>query len=86
VFGVAGALGWAAGARALPWALAPLLPALLAATLALAWHKAGRAILPARQLGHALLYALVRMPGYLRLPPPRRAPPIRPGRDEPGPG
>jgi hypothetical protein len=82
--GLCGALGWALSGRTLPWALAPLLPALLAAALGLAWHKAGRTILPARQLGRALLYALARIPLYVQLPP-RRAAAIRPARDELGP-
>jgi hypothetical protein len=82
LFGLGGALGWAAGGGALPWALGALPPALLAAVLVLAWHKAGRAILPARQLGHALLYALAQIPSYLRLPR-RRAPSLSAARDEP---
>jgi hypothetical protein len=82
LLGLGGALGWAVTGHTLPWALAPALAALLAAVLGLAWHKAGREILPARQLGHALLYALARLPFYLRLLR-RRAPSVSPARDEP---
>jgi hypothetical protein len=82
LLGLCGTLGWALSGHPLPWALAPLLPALLAAVLVLAWRKAGRDVLPARQLGHALLYALAKLPFYLRLLR-RRAPSIGPARDEP---
>jgi hypothetical protein len=67
----------------LPWALSALLPALLAAALGLAWHKAGRGILPARQLGHALLYALAKISSDLRLLPRRGAAAAAPAREEP---
>jgi fatty acid desaturase len=61
-----GALGWAVSGRLLPWALSAPLPVLLAAALGLAWHKAGRGILPARRLGHALLHTLAKFPSYQR--------------------
>jgi hypothetical protein len=83
LLGLGGAAGWAVSGRTLPWALAPLLPALLAAVLGLAWHKAGRDILPARQLGHALLYALAKIPFYLCLRQRRRTPSMQPVREEP---
>ncbi|MEO7495949.1 MAG: glycosyltransferase family 2 protein [Massilia sp.] len=64
--GAAGLVGAKASGEALPWALAAIPPAALCAVLILTWHKCGRDILPSRQLGHVLVYAVMKIPLYLR--------------------
>lgn len=63
---VAPLAGWYLAGAAWPWALALCPPLLLAAALLAAWHQAGRALLPPRRLPHVLLYALAKIPLYLR--------------------
>lgn len=83
LLGACGALAWAISGNSLPWAPAAALPLMLAAALALAWLKAGRAILPAHQLGHAARYALAKIPLYLRFVVRRQAAWIASARDKP---
>lgn len=79
VAGAAGALGWVASGAAMPWAL----PTPLAAVaMSAAWPKAGRAIVPARQLGHAAAYVVKKIPLYLRSLMRQPMRPCAPARDD----
>jgi hypothetical protein len=50
----------------LPWSLALASPLLLACAVLAAWARFGRAILSGRELAYAPVYALVKIPLYLK--------------------
>ena len=62
----AAALAFALGAGALPLAVAAAALALFAAAIALAWVRHGRGVVSARELLGAPLYALRKVPLYVR--------------------
>lgn len=64
--GAAGLLGAMVSGQASPWSWSAALPSTLCAVLILAWHKCGRDVLPSRQLVHALVYAAMKIPLYVR--------------------
>jgi cellulose synthase/poly-beta-1,6-N-acetylglucosamine synthase-like glycosyltransferase len=61
-----GLLGWAWTGAAMPWSLALVAPLLLALAVLAAWLRFGRAILSWRELAYAPVYALVKIPLYLK--------------------
>jgi cellulose synthase/poly-beta-1,6-N-acetylglucosamine synthase-like glycosyltransferase len=63
---MAGMLLWAVTGDALPWSLALIHPAILGLAVLLAWARFGRAILSLRDLAYAPLYALWKIPLYLK--------------------
>ncbi len=61
-----GLLAWAWTGAALPWSLGLAAPLLLALAVLAAWLRFGRAILSGRELAYAPVYALVKIPLYLK--------------------
>ena len=61
-----GLLGWAWTGAAMPWSLALAAPLLLTLAVLAAWLRFGRAILSWRELACAPVYALVKIPLYLK--------------------
>jgi cellulose synthase/poly-beta-1,6-N-acetylglucosamine synthase-like glycosyltransferase len=61
-----GLLGWAWTDAAMPWTLALAAPLLLALAVLAAWLRFGRAILGWGELAYAPVYALVKLPLYLK--------------------
>ena len=57
---------WAWTGAALPWSLALAPPLLLACAVLAAWARFGRAILSGRELAYAPVYALIKIPLYLK--------------------
>jgi cellulose synthase/poly-beta-1,6-N-acetylglucosamine synthase-like glycosyltransferase len=57
---------WAWTGAALPWSLALAAPLLLGCAVLAAWLRFGRAILSGRELAYAPVYALVKIPLYLK--------------------
>jgi len=81
-FGALGSLAWAASGAALPWALALPGPALLALAVMAAWVGFGRTILSWRELAYAPVYALVKIPLYLKFVVQRQVAWVRSERDQ----
>lgn len=80
----AGALGvllWALTGATLPWLLALCGPLLLGVTVLTAWLRFGRGILSARELAYAPIYALVKIPLYLKFVVQRQVAWVRSERD-----
>jgi hypothetical protein len=73
----------AATGNALPWSLAMLLPALLGCAVLLAWSRFGRAILSLRDLAYAPVYALRKIPLYVKFLVQRQVQWVRSRRDKP---
>jgi cellulose synthase/poly-beta-1,6-N-acetylglucosamine synthase-like glycosyltransferase len=61
-----GLLAWAWTGAAMPWGLALAAPLLLALAVLAAWLRFGRAILSWRELAYAPVYALIKIPLYLK--------------------
>lgn len=81
VFGALGAVAWALSGAALPWSLALVGPLLLAVAVLAAWAGYGRAILSWRELAYAPIYALVKIPLYLKFVVQRQVAWVRSERD-----
>lgn len=81
VFAALGVLGWAWSGAALPWGLALVGPLLLAVAVLAAWVRFGRAILNGRELAYAPVYALVKIPLYLKFVIQRQVAWVRSERD-----
>ncbi|HEY0060510.1 MAG TPA: glycosyltransferase family 2 protein [Telluria sp.] len=79
--GALGALVWAVSGAALPWALALPAPLLLGVAVLAAWLRFGRAILSGRELAYAPVYALVKIPLYLKFLVQRQVAWVRSERD-----
>ncbi len=80
-FGAVGAVLWAVTGAALPWALALAGPLLLGVAVMGAWLRFGRTILSARELAYAPIYALVKIPLYLKFVVQRQVAWVRSERD-----
>ena len=80
-FGTVGALAWALSGAALPWSLALPGPLLLAVAVLAAWVRFGRLILSWRELAYAPVYALVKIPLYLKFVVRRQVAWVRSERD-----
>lgn len=76
-----GLLMWAWTGAALPWSLALAAPLLLAAAVLAAWVRFGRAILSGRELAYAPVYALLKIPLYLKFLVRRQVKWVRSARD-----
>lgn len=76
-----GLLGWAWTGAAMPWSLALAAPLLLALAVLAAWLFFGRAILSWRELAYAPVYALVKIPLYLKFLVRRQVKWVRSARD-----
>ncbi|SHH11772.1 glycosyltransferase family 2 protein [Massilia sp. CF038] len=79
--GALGALIWAITGAALPWALALPAPLLLGLAVLAAWVRFGRTILSGRELAYAPVYALVKIPLYLKFVVQRQVAWVRSERD-----
>jgi cellulose synthase/poly-beta-1,6-N-acetylglucosamine synthase-like glycosyltransferase len=77
-----GLLMWAWTGAALPWSLALAGPLLLALAVLAAWVRFGRAILSWRELAYAPVYALIKIPLYLRFLVKRQVKWVRSERDQ----
>jgi cellulose synthase/poly-beta-1,6-N-acetylglucosamine synthase-like glycosyltransferase len=82
VFCFLGILLWAVTGQALPWSLAVISPAILGCAVLLVWARFGRGILTFRNLAYALIYALWKIPLYLRFLVRRQVEWVRSHRDE----
>jgi cellulose synthase/poly-beta-1,6-N-acetylglucosamine synthase-like glycosyltransferase len=80
-FGALGALAWALTGAALPWALALPGPLMLAVAVLAAWARFGTTILSWRELAYAPIYALVKIPLYLKFVVRRQVAWVRSERD-----
>jgi cellulose synthase/poly-beta-1,6-N-acetylglucosamine synthase-like glycosyltransferase len=80
-FGALGLLAWAWTGAALPWVLALPGPLLLAVAVLAAWLRFGRDILSWRELAYAPVYALVKIPLYLKFVIQRQVAWVRSERD-----
>lgn len=80
-FGALGVVAWAWSGAALPWSLALPGPLLLAVAVLAAWLRFGRAILSWRELAYAPIYALVKIPLYLKFVVQRQVAWVRSERD-----
>ncbi|UUZ49850.1 hypothetical protein LP420_06815 [Massilia sp. B-10] len=80
-FGALGALAWTLSGAALPWSLALPGPLMLAVAVLAAWVRFGRAILSWRELAYAPIYALVKIPLYLKFVVRRQVAWVRSERD-----
>lgn len=80
-FASLGALAWAWSGAALPWSLALPGPLLLAVAVMAAWLRFGRGILSWRELAYAPVYALVKIPLYLKFVVQRQVAWVRSERD-----
>lgn len=76
-----GLLGWAWTDAAMPWSLALAAPLMLALAVLAAWLFFGRAILSWRELAYAPVYALVKIPLYLKFLVRRQVKWVRSARD-----
>lgn len=76
-----GAIGWAAAGTVLPWGLPFADIALLTAAVLAAWGRFGRESLSLGHLAYAPLYALAKLPLYLRFLVKRQAEWVRSRRD-----
>lgn len=82
VFGLMGMMLWAVTDKALPWSLAIINPTLLGLAVLLAWARFGRGILTFRNLAYAPIYALSKIPLYLKFLVRRQVEWVRSHRDE----
>jgi cellulose synthase/poly-beta-1,6-N-acetylglucosamine synthase-like glycosyltransferase len=82
-FALLALLLWATTGNAMPWSLALLLPAALGCAVLLAWSRFGRAILSLRDLAYAPVYALRKVPLYLKFLVRRQVEWVRSQRDKP---
>jgi cellulose synthase/poly-beta-1,6-N-acetylglucosamine synthase-like glycosyltransferase len=80
LFLLGGILSWITGA-AWPWMLSGISFAVLGTTVLLAWAKFGRSMLSFRQLAYAPVYALAKLPLYLKFLVKRQAVWVRSKRD-----
>lgn len=83
VFCLLGMTLWALTGNALPWSLALVNPALLGTAVLLVWARFGRAILTFGNLAYAPIYALRKIPLYLKFLVRRQVEWVRSHRDEP---
>lgn len=83
VFSLLGMTLWALTGNALPWSLALVNPALLGTAVLLVWARFGRAILTFGNLAYAPIYALRKIPLYLKFLVRRQVEWVRSHRDEP---
>jgi cellulose synthase/poly-beta-1,6-N-acetylglucosamine synthase-like glycosyltransferase len=83
VFGVFGLLLWAITGNGLPWLLALVNLLLLGAAVLLAWSRFGRAILSLGDLAYAPVYALRKIPLYVKFLVRRQVDWVRSQRDKP---
>lgn len=81
LFLLGGILSWITGA-AWPWMLSGLNFAVLGTTVLLAWTKFGRSMLSFRQLAYAPIYAMAKLPLYLKFLVKRQAVWVRSRRDK----
>lgn len=79
--GAAGAALWIWSGAALPWALALPGPVLLGVAVLAAWMRFGRSILRWQELAYAPVYALVKIPLYLKFVVRRQVAWVRSERD-----
>ncbi|MEC5218513.1 cellulose synthase/poly-beta-1,6-N-acetylglucosamine synthase-like glycosyltransferase [Actimicrobium sp. GrIS 1.19] len=79
--GAIGALLWGWTGVAVPWGLALIGPLLLAGAVLVAWLRFGRAILSWRELAYAPMYALIKIPLYLKFVIRRQVKWVRSDRD-----
>jgi cellulose synthase/poly-beta-1,6-N-acetylglucosamine synthase-like glycosyltransferase len=77
-----GLLAWAWTGAALPWSLALAGPVVLGFAVLAAWARFGRAILSWRDLAHAPVYALIKIPLYLKFLVRRQVKWVRSERDQ----
>lgn len=82
VFGLLGMILWAVTDKALPWSLAIINPTLLGLAVLLAWARFGRGILTFRNLAYAPIYALSKIPLYVKFLVRRQVEWVRSHRDE----
>lgn len=80
-FAALGGLAWAVSGAVLPWSLALPGPVLLAAAVLASWLRFGRDILSWRELAYAPIYALVKIPLYLKFVVQRQVAWVRSERD-----
>lgn len=83
IFCLFGMLLWAVTGQALPWSLAFINPALLGLAVLLVWARFGRSILTLGNLAYAPIYALRKIPLYLKFLVHRQIEWVRSHRDEP---
>jgi hypothetical protein len=83
VLGVFSLLPWALTGSAMPWLLALINPLLLGVAVLLAWSRFGRAILSLGDLAYAPVYALRKIPLYLKFLVRRQVEWVRSHRDKP---
>ncbi|MDP3844407.1 MAG: glycosyltransferase family 2 protein [Oxalobacteraceae bacterium] len=83
VFCLLGMMLWAVTGNALPWSLAIINPAILSLAVLLVWARFGRAILTFGNLAYAPIYALRKIPLYLKFLVHRQIEWVRSHRDEP---
>lgn len=83
VFCLLGMMLWAVTGNALPWSLAIINPAILTLAVLLVWARFGRAILTFGNLAYAPIYALRKIPLYLKFLVHRQIEWVRSHRDEP---
>jgi len=82
VFCLLGMTLWALTGNAFPWSLALVNPALLGTAVLLVWARFGRAILTFGNLAYAPIYALRKIPLYLKFLVRRQVEWVRSHRDE----
>jgi cellulose synthase/poly-beta-1,6-N-acetylglucosamine synthase-like glycosyltransferase len=83
VLGIFSLLPWALTGSAMPWLLALINPLLLGVAVLLAWSRFGRAILSLGDLAYAPVYALRKIPLYLKFLVRRQVEWVRSHRDKP---
>ncbi|NMM27759.1 MAG: glycosyltransferase [Glaciimonas sp.] len=83
IFGLVGMALLALTGNALPWSLALISPAILGLAVLLAWGRFGRSILTFRNLAYAPIYALSKIPLYLKFLVRRQVEWVRSHRDKP---
>ncbi|NMM39126.1 MAG: glycosyltransferase [Glaciimonas sp.] len=83
IFGLVGMALLALTGNALPWSLALINPAILGVAVLLAWARFGRSILTFRNLAYAPIYALSKIPLYLKFLVRRQVEWVRSHRDKP---
>ena len=77
-----GVVLWGVTAEVLPWGMALINPVLLGVAVFLAWARFGRGILSLRHLAYAPLYALAKVPLYLKFMVKRQVEWVRSRRDD----
>jgi cellulose synthase/poly-beta-1,6-N-acetylglucosamine synthase-like glycosyltransferase len=83
VFGMFALLLWAITGSSLPWLLALINPLMLGVAVLLAWSRFGRAILSLGDLAYAPIYALRKIPLYVKFLVRRQVDWVRSHRDKP---